>query len=410
LFDIREEQIEDLQPDLESSLVNGVFSWQNKTVLSLDVEKLGLKNIEQLKSSDEANGLLATIDENEAVPLMKNSDNLVSYLVVETGNERYALPMERVCFVEDIAVITNLPKTPPEVVGMTSSHKIPLLVLDLGTLMGQQKQCGKKLVIVQYQDFRCALSVDNLHGIHRLACHDNHEILEKGGELAGYLLGEGERLIGVLNFDMLFSPQRIMSLRRFLVDDNRATSHQEKIATRKLLTFNVGHERCALPLSLVNMVVEYQHVEPLPEGGGQHLHGAVQIHGDILPMVDLRRQMGVLTDITPLTAYIVAGEEGSRWALVVDHIDRVVEIPLGLVNFGELISKSLHFLVSLQTNYFELVLELRLPLLLLFSDVGVLLLLHFELLADLLVLVVVLEDDLVEHVVLLLFIYFFFLT
>ena len=93
---------------------------------------------------------------------------------------------------------------------------------------------------------------------------------------------------------------------------------------------------------------------------------------------------------------------------VLEH--RVVEIPLGLVNFGELISKSLHFLVSLQTNYFELVLELRLPLLLLFSDVGVLLLLHFELLADLLVLVVVLEDDLVEHVVLLLFIYFFFLT
>ena len=117
------------------------------------------------------------------------------------------------------------------------------------------------------------------------------------------------------------------SLKRFLVDDKKQTSNNERIPVRRLLTFNVGHERCALPLASVEQVVEYQQLEALPEGGGGHLHGAVQIHGDILPVVDLRIQMDVSARNTPLTAYVVAGEENNRWALVVDQVNQVVEIP-----------------------------------------------------------------------------------
>jgi len=328
--DIHDVQVQDVPEGIDMSLLSGLFQWQNKSVLFLSEEQFGVKNIAQLISEDGIGGFVATTETDTAsdVDSKKDvTDYQKNYLVVEVNNERYALKMESVCFVEDLGATTILPQAPPEVVGMTYTHKSPLLILSLGRLMGKPNSAACKLIIVQYQDFRCALSVDHIHGIHRLACHDNHEALAKDGELAGYLLGDDESLIGVLNFHTLFSSARMDSLKRFLVDDKNQTSKKERIPTRRLLTFNVGHERFALPLVSVEQVVEYQQVEALPEGGGGHLHGAVQIHGDIYPVVDLRIQMEITPRNTPLTAYVVAGEESNRWAIVVDQVNQVVEIP-----------------------------------------------------------------------------------
>jgi len=328
--DIHDVQSQDVPEGMDQNLLLGLFQWQNKSVMLLAEEQLGLKKIAQLNQEDGIGGFVATMEagtSTDADSQKEVTEHQNNYLVIEVNNERYALTMESVCFVEDLDTITTLPLAPPEVVGMAYTHQSPILVLSLGVLMGKPQSAACKLVVVQHQDFRCALSVDHIHGIHRLACHDNHEALAKDGELAGYLLGAEESLIGVLNFHALFSSSRIESLKRFLVDDKKQTSKKERIPTRRLLTFNVGHERCALPLALVEQVVEYQQLEALPEGGGGHLHGAVQIHGDIFPVVDLRIQMDVITRNTPLTAYVIAGEESNRWALVVDQVNQVVEIP-----------------------------------------------------------------------------------
>ena len=327
--EINSVQVGEVHEELDFNLLTGVFQWQEASVLNLDVDQLGLTNIEQPTTQNGDSGLVATVESaNDDSAQVETGASLESYLVVETCGENYALAMESVRFVEDLKAITTLPQAPPEVVGLTYSHEAPLLILGLGVLMGQRENAGGKLVIVEHQDFSCALRVDHLHGIHRLAFCDNHEVSARDdGELSGYLLGDGGDLIGVLNCDVLFAPQRIESLRRFLVDNHQRAAKKERIPTRTLLTFNVGHERCALPLTLVNRVVEYQEVELLPEGGGQHLHGAVQIHGDILPVIDLRIYMGIAQRNSSLTAYIVVGEEDNRWALVVDQVDRVVEIP-----------------------------------------------------------------------------------
>jgi len=326
--DIHKVPVDDLQSGVDPNLVAGVFQWQEKSVFNLVVDQLGLQNIEQPLIQQGVEGLVGAIEtERDVDDKTEEAGMLENYLVVGAGDERYALLMSCVCFVEDLVDVTPLPQVTNEVVGITYTHEMPLLVLGLGQLMGQNKSAGKKLVIVQYQDFRCALQVDHIYGIQGLESRENHEVLAKDGALSGYLLGDDEHLTGVLNFDALFSSSRLELLRRYLVDDHRHIAKKERVPSRRLLTFNVGQERCAFPLEIVERVVEYQLVEPLPEGGGSHLHGAVQVHGDILPVLDLRIQMGVDPQTTPLTAYVVAGENDNRWALVVDQVYRVVELP-----------------------------------------------------------------------------------
>jgi len=335
MVSIADEDIHNVQADhvpdgMDLSLLSGMFQWQGKTVLNLSIEQLGIKDIEQSKEEDGCGGFVATV-ENETVGETAQKENVNSglggYLLVQTGNEQYALSMDNVCFVEDLADITLLPQAPLEVEGMTYTHNSPMLILGLGVLMGKQESSGSKLVVVQHQDFRCALRVDQIHGIQHLTNHDTHDALAKDGELSGYLLDAQGSLIGVLNFDVMLSAKRIETLRRFVVDDHTKSNVKERISTRRLLTFTVGNERCALPLAMVEQVVEHHEVEALPDGGGKHLHGAVQIHGDIFPVVDLRIHMDIEVNNTPFTAYVVAGQEKNRWALVVDRVERVVEIP-----------------------------------------------------------------------------------
>ena len=52
--------------------------------------------------------------------------------------------------------------------------------------------------------------------------------------------------------------------------------------------------------------------------------GVVQIKGEVAPVLDLRRALGYPQSDT--AAYVVVRVDGSAWALVVDKVDRVIEI------------------------------------------------------------------------------------
>jgi len=55
------------------------------------------------------------------------------------------------------------------------------------------------------------------------------------------------------------------------------------------------------------------------------LTGVIQIKGEIAPILDVR----LILSITPLetSSYVVVRVDGAPWALIVDKIDRVIEIP-----------------------------------------------------------------------------------
>jgi purine-binding chemotaxis protein CheW len=61
----------------------------------------------------------------------------------------------------------------------------------------------------------------------------------------------------------------------------------------------------------------------LPDGDDS-LTGVIQIKGEIAPILDLRTMLG----LTPLetSSYVVVRVDGAPWALIVDKIDRVIEI------------------------------------------------------------------------------------
>jgi purine-binding chemotaxis protein CheW len=94
-------------------------------------------------------------------------------------------------------------------------------------------------------------------------------------------------------------------------------------ATRRMLSFRLGTERCAFPLLWVDRVEAYSPGVNLPDGD-EFLAGVIQVKGEIAPVIDLRRLLGVTAIET--SSYVIVRVEKEAWALMVDRIERVIDL------------------------------------------------------------------------------------
>lgn len=91
-----------------------------------------------------------------------------------------------------------------------------------------------------------------------------------------------------------------------------------------ILTFRLGKQLYGVPIMVVTQIIEIvaiTHLPQLPQG----IQGAVNVHGQIVPVVDLRVRFGL--ECAPYhlrTPMILAEAHGRTLALVVDAVDDVV--------------------------------------------------------------------------------------
>ena len=101
--------------------------------------------------------------------------------------------------------------------------------------------------------------------------------------------------------------------------------------TSPLVPFSLNGNWYALELEAVERVLPIAAVVPLP-GAPEIVLGAFNLHGDVVPVVDVRRRLGLTARDMPLTArLLVAHTRNRRLALAVDEVAGVKEIDPGAV-------------------------------------------------------------------------------
>lgn len=95
--------------------------------------------------------------------------------------------------------------------------------------------------------------------------------------------------------------------------------------TSHLVVFLLDGRRYALPLTVVDRVVRAVEVTPLPKAPAI-VHGAVDVHGRVLPVLNVRRRFRLPDrEISPSDWFLLAHTERRAVALVVDESEGVVE-------------------------------------------------------------------------------------
>ncbi len=104
------------------------------------------------------------------------------------------------------------------------------------------------------------------------------------------------------------------------VTKTKTAEKAEPEAQRQIVAFRVGEEVFGLEIGEVREVVEYREVTPVPRAP-EFVAGIISLRGAILPVVDLRKRIGMEpTDPGPETVILILEVEGRRVGLVADRI------------------------------------------------------------------------------------------
>lgn len=93
-----------------------------------------------------------------------------------------------------------------------------------------------------------------------------------------------------------------------------------------VLTFRTQGQVYALPVTAVDQLIEMVAINPIPEAPPA-IQGVINVHGEIVPVLDLRLRLGLPFKPYQLrTPIILMQANGRSLALVVDEVDTVIEL------------------------------------------------------------------------------------
>lgn len=97
--------------------------------------------------------------------------------------------------------------------------------------------------------------------------------------------------------------------------------------TLDCLAFFLGEERFALRLQEVEGIIRVPTITPIP-GVHPAVLGAVARHGEVLPILDLRRMLGMQeAPPSPESRVVIARHGEIRAGLLVDRVEDIVTVP-----------------------------------------------------------------------------------
>lgn len=115
-------------------------------------------------------------------------------------------------------------------------------------------------------------------------------------------------------------------------------------ASQNALVFAIDEQRFALPLAAVERVIRAVEVTPVP-GAPNVILGVINVRGQILPVINTRRRLGLAERELQLDDHFVVARAASRTvALVVDEVCDVSNLSHGSVVTTENIAPGTRFI------------------------------------------------------------------
>jgi purine-binding chemotaxis protein CheW len=108
----------------------------------------------------------------------------------------------------------------------------------------------------------------------------------------------------------------------------------------QLVTFRVAGQDFAFNIFQVERILRYESPAPLPKAP-DFLEGVLQYQGGPVPLIDLRKRLGVAAPLKDDTRIIVLDWDGGRIGVVVDAVTEVMQIAAGDVTPPPAIVKGL---------------------------------------------------------------------
>ncbi len=127
-----------------------------------------------------------------------------------------------------------------------------------------------------------------------------------------------------------------------MANQQTASNGENGTAQRNLVLFRLGQQRYALPIEPIVQIVPMVTITPIPQVN-HSVEGVINVRGAAVPVVSLRRHMGLPATDLQLHTPIMLVQIGQRVVgLIVDEVLDVLNIPLHqTIDLNEILPREL---------------------------------------------------------------------
>jgi len=224
-------------------------------------------------------------------------------LTVRLEGELFALPADSVEEVLPDAPLCPIPGLPVQMPGVLRFRGAWIPLIDAGPPLGLPAGQRSNAVVLRRGRLRYALAVDGIAGIRDQGDPD-------------------EDIITALDPDTLFAAQLPAGEEQDAMADTKV-----RAAPIAAVVFRVGRHELGIEISQVHEVLSWRAPAPVPRAPA-FVEGVVDIRGEVVPVVDLRKRLGLAAaEPGPDNRIIVVGYGDEHIGLIVDQVTEVSRIP-----------------------------------------------------------------------------------
>ncbi|MBC7217962.1 MAG: chemotaxis protein CheW [Candidatus Caldatribacterium sp.] len=325
VIQVTEDQIESAATS--SEFVQKVIRTGDALEMVLEVEKFFGSGEEGEARWDRFQGTRET----EKKTKEKVTEEHLQIVTFALENEEYAFPIEEVQEIIRYSKPTEVPDVPPYVKGVTHLRNAVLPIIDLRTMLGLPVSPideFTKVIVLRLKEKWLGLVVDRIHEVLRIQKSEIQKppaFVEQSerGEISG-IVRRGDRTIMVLKAASLFA-EEIASLGGGEEKEEVTSARQE--SEMQYIVFRVDEEHYGVPIEEVREINRVATITRIPKSP-EFLEGVMNLRGEVIPIVDLRKRFGLPQAIrNELTRIIVVEVGGGKTGFIVDAVEGVEKIP-----------------------------------------------------------------------------------
>jgi len=100
---------------------------------------------------------------------------------------------------------------------------------------------------------------------------------------------------------------------------------EEVASSLQIVCFRIGNEEYGIDILQVQEILKVLKITKLPKSEA-HILGVMDLRGKVIPIVDLGKKFGVISDLSDASRAIVVDIEGKQVGLAIDSVSHVVKV------------------------------------------------------------------------------------
>jgi len=330
--------------ELLSGLIKDVGG--HAMVMVLNFEKLIDQEFAELNALSEQHGAAggATLGASSSTDQQRSSEEELHLVSFDVAQQEYAIAIEDVQEIVQVPEqIVQVPHAQSHVLGVMTLRNRLLPLVALRRMFGLAERSSdeqSRIVVVALGGASVGIVVDNVNEVLRVprrGVEAMPSLLARNGDMADITdicrLDEGKRLVSVISTHNLFRQSTIREALNTVTqqDDDAGRNERHRDSNgddEQVVVFRLGTEEFGVPIDSVQEIVRVPEVLTHVPKAPMAVEGVINLRGSVLPVIDLRRRLGLPTvarnDGQRIVVFLI---RGVRTGFIVDAVAEVLKVP-----------------------------------------------------------------------------------